>query len=88
MRCAVFSFEEFLVLKNNFYLHFINNFFGEMYRKSEAYQECYASNESFQKLTEILFQRKDYYSEEYYALLYQVYLMMRCYIDDDKMLFV
>lgn len=87
VQSAVLSFEEFLVFKNNFYLHFVDNFFGDIYRKTEFYKKCHASSAGFRKLERKLLRRFDYETKVYQSLLYQAYLIMRSYVDDDIQLF-
>lgn len=81
------SLENFVLVRNNFHLHFANNFVGRIYREQYAYQECVKNNPDFCKLAVYLIARGDYSSCLYMALLYNAYKMMRPYATSNWELF-
>lgn len=89
------SFENFLKCKNNFHLHFVNNWEGNMYRQQPAYRRCekvYQSNccakPNFWKLTLQLTMRSGCNSDEHLNKLYHAYKMMRPFATSNWEMFV
>lgn len=86
-RHKVLDFETFKVEQNNFWLYFINNFFGNCCRKSDFYIRCKRENEVFRKVEKKLRRVHDYDSLRNHHLLYQAYIMMHYYVDNNEKLF-
>ena len=87
-RCKALCYKSFLRRKNNFALHFVDNFFGNCYRRGEAYRKCAQENKNnFLSLAENLRRRNDYESPEYAKALYQLYILLHEYVEDDADLF-
>ncbi|HBH71380.1 MAG: hypothetical protein UU88_C0011G0009 [Parcubacteria group bacterium GW2011_GWC1_42_11] len=79
--------ECFVLVKNNFHLHFANNFVGRIYREQNAYKECFKGNSNFPRLAEYLIARGNRPSIIYIALLYEAYKMMRIYAESNWEMF-
>lgn len=81
------SIENFVLVKNNFHLHFANNFVGDIYREQRAYKKCFKDNPDFCKLAVHLATCSSYSSCLRIALLYEAYKMMHTYAESNWKLF-
>lgn len=90
------SYENFLTCQNNFRLHFIDNWAGNIYRAQSAFQKCMKTrkNNSCAKpnFPKLVLQLTAYYSEknsdEYLGKLYQAYKMMRPFAQSNWEMFI
>lgn len=84
----VLSFEAFKREKNNFHLHFKDDFVGNIYRKGEAYKKCVNEKQNeIMVLVEELKYLDDPESLNYVIILYYAYKIMRTYAKNDLELF-
>lgn len=81
------TLENFILVKNNFHLHFENNFIGHIYREQRTYKKCTENDPDFCKLAVYLITRGDHPSCLYIALLYKAYKMMRPYAESNWEMF-
>lgn len=81
------SIEDFVLVKNNFNLHFVNNFVGHIYREQQAYKKCFRNNPDFCKLAVYLIARGCHPSCLYITLLYEAYKMMHTYAESNWEMF-
>lgn len=84
----VLSFDIFLLVKNNFQLHFETNWAGDLYRKQDAYCQCIKSNRSFGSLARRLRRHSKFGLENYLPELYEAYKMMRPYAQSNWEMFM
>lgn len=89
------SFGDFLKCSNNFFVHFANNWAGNIYRRQSAYRKCkkaYQSNHcakpNFCKLTLQLSIHSECRSDEYLNKLYHAYKMMRPFAASNWEMFI
>lgn len=88
----VISYKRFLIKRNNFACHFFDNWFGDIYRKSEAYIRCAQENKNnflaqAEALRTTLRIRRDFENPENVKALYQLYILLHEYVEDDADLF-
>lgn len=88
------SFEDFLKCSNNFRLHFVHNWAGNIYRRQSAYRKCkkayqgnHCAKPNFCKLT-LQLGASDCRSDGYLEKLYHAYRMMRPFAASNWEMFI
>lgn len=84
----ILSFRTFVLVKNNFQLHFETNWVGRLYRKQDAYCMCEINVQGFSELAGRLRRRARFGFENYLPDLYEAYKMMRPYAQSNWEMFM
>lgn len=89
------TYENFLKCHNNFRLHFVDNWIGNIYRQQNAFQKCAQVHQQntcakpiFSKLTLYLTVHSKSNSNEYLQQLYKAYKLMRPFAQSNWEMFI